>query len=333
MPLLPIEARRFGGRLASANGHTTCTSSRADLVRAAVTAGYPNLASATTPPSTHRTWAVLFRASVVLAYLQAQPGGRITRSSAYNSADRSEKGAISYYLGLFGAKLSAELVLQTPWLWHYDTYHQLAYGVGPISRRPDLIGKSTTGDWIALEAKGRTNGWAANLLTSAKAQAQTIGSISHPDGRSDFVSANVAAISWFDRDGWRILLDDPAPAGEPLTLRVPEERLAQAYYQPVLRFISSARQDETAESVEIDGAGFKAVHDPDLDVYIGVSQSVIEAEGAVLLDGDVWRPTGDGLSSAAGGRAGRRTGFTDNEDRPWSVGDDGVAVRLGERWQ
>lgn len=218
MPRLPVRLSNFTGSFARTNGPHELFPSWDDLVRVAITTGYPNLASATMPVSFQRTWAVLHRASLVLAYLAPSNDNRIVRSDDYCGADRSEKGSISYYLGLFAAKLCAEALLDTPWLLHYDAYHRLAKGVGPIASRPDLIGVSAAGRWIAVEAKGRMNGWTEELRVSAKAQAETIGEIAHPDGAVDAVEANIASISFFDRDGWCVIMDDPPAKGQPLRL-------------------------------------------------------------------------------------------------------------------
>lgn len=100
MPRLPVRLSNFTGSFARTNGPHELFPSWDDLVRVAITTGYPNLASATMPVSFHRTWAVLHRASLVLAYLAPSDDNRIVRSDDYCGADRSEKGSISYYLGL-----------------------------------------------------------------------------------------------------------------------------------------------------------------------------------------------------------------------------------------
>ncbi len=327
---LPAQLHNFSGAFAGANGYYDLIVSLDDLVRAAITVGYPNLAAATMPATFHRTWAVLFRASIVLAYLDAPTGDRVVRSADYNRADRSEKGSISYYLGLFGAKLAAELLLQTPWLLHYDAYHRLAHRVGPIASRPDLIGHATSGEWIAIEAKGRTNGWTDALRASAKTQAQTLSDVVHPGGTVDPIQAKVASLSFFDGEGWSLLMDDPPAKRQPLRLATSSDELHRAYYAPVVEYVLAALEREEAESIQIEDVNFKVVHDPSLDVFVGVANAVIESNGTNL----------DAIRSALAGvleeRSGRTRSLPPVEDvagRAWSVGTDGVIVRLGERWR
>lgn len=331
MPRIPAQLSDFGGAFAGVNGFYDLFPSSGDLVRAAITTGYPNLAAATMPVNLHRTWAVLYRASIVLAYLDTPNGDRILRSDDYNRADRSEKGAVSYYLGLFGAKLGAELLLRTPWLLHYDAYHRLAHGVGPISRRPDLIGQATTGEWIAIEAKGRTNGWTDQLRDSAKAQARTLDQVVHPGGVVEPIEANVASISYFDGEGWCLLMDDPPANPQPLRLSSSTYDLHRAYYRPVLDYLSVALEHDEAESVEIGGAGFKVAYDPDLDLFVGVANAVIETSGASI--DTVRAALAEILEAHEGSNLQRVPQVEDEVGRDWSLGADGVIVRLGERWQ
>lgn len=331
MPRLPAQLSNFGGAFAGVNGDYDLDMSLADLVRAAITTGYPNPATATMPVNFHRTWALLFRASIVLAYLDAPTGDRIVRSDDYNRADPSEKRAFSYYLGLFAAKLGAETLLRTPWLWHYDAYHRLAHGVGPITSRPDLIGRTTTGEWIAVEAKGRTNGWINALRASAKTQAQTINQIVHPGGAADAIEANVASISFFDGEGWSLLMDDPPAKAQPLRLTVPLEELYRTYYRPVIAYISAALQSDAAESVAIGGVDFKVAYDADMDFHVGVASTIIETEGADLEW--IQAVLAEVLGAHNASERPSVPGLRDDSGSEWSVGADGVIVRLGERWQ
>lgn len=329
MPRLPAYLSDFTGTFAAVNGPHQLTPSWGDLVRTAITTGYPNLAAATMPTTFHRTWAVLYRASIVLAYLASPGGDRLVRSQEYNRADRSEKGSISYYLGLFGAKYVAEAQLRTPWLWHYDVYHQLAQGVGPIARRPDLLGQTSTGEWIVIEAKGRTNGWTNELRTSAKSQARTVNEVVHPNGTIDPISANVASVTYFNQDGWNVIMDDPPTKPSPLRLTGPPSQLYGAYYAPLIDYLGAGLTAETVQSVFIEDVEFKAAYDSDLDLHVGVAAAIIESEGT---DIDTARTVVSELVSRGAEGSSRLTQLGD-ENRSWSVGADGVIVRLGERWR
>lgn len=105
--------------------------------------------------------------SLIGRYLDHQHPDRLFRSAVYDDSDRSEKGAVSYYLGLVIAKLLAERLLGAVQVWHYDRYRPLLTNPGRLSTRPDLLAESILGDRYLIEGKGRTNGYTAVLVASA----------------------------------------------------------------------------------------------------------------------------------------------------------------------
>jgi hypothetical protein len=113
---------------------------------------------------------IAYRAAVLYANLCETEAGRIRRSEAYDGLDPSEKSAISYFLGLTVAKAFAELRLAVPWLMHLDVYRQELQPVLSGASRPDLVGRAVTGEWVAVESKGRTNAFDVRALQLAKGQ-------------------------------------------------------------------------------------------------------------------------------------------------------------------
>src|SRR5260370_3423310 len=91
-----------------------------------------------------------YRIAIVYANLRETVQGTLRRSSAYNGLDPSEKGAISYFLGLTMAKLLAGQLLEVPWLMHLDVYRQQLAPVLAVNSRPDLVGLTTAREWAAL---------------------------------------------------------------------------------------------------------------------------------------------------------------------------------------
>jgi len=69
----------------------------------------------------------LFRLSLVrMALEQAGPNAyRLRRTSAAKTLDPTEKGAVSYFLGMTLCKLFASKLLNTPWLIHLDAFRPL----------------------------------------------------------------------------------------------------------------------------------------------------------------------------------------------------------------
>lgn len=117
---------------------------------------------------------IAYRGSILYANLREAPSRRIYRSSAYEGLDPSEKGAISYFLGLTMAKAFAETRLTVSWLMHLDVYRQDVDVQLLGAKRPDLIGESASGGWVVIESKGRSNSLRAGILNKAKGQASQV---------------------------------------------------------------------------------------------------------------------------------------------------------------
>jgi hypothetical protein len=120
---------------------------------------------------------MIYRAAIIFANLREGPDGTILRSSAYRGLDPSEKGAISYFIGLTLAKLFAHDLLGVPWLMHLDVYRQQLQPVLVGNEKPDLVGLNANNDWVVVEAKGRTNDYSETALVKAKSQSQQLATI------------------------------------------------------------------------------------------------------------------------------------------------------------
>ena len=93
-----------------------------DLLWAARTVGRPNTAYvlAHGDASYHEA---LFRLSLVRMALEQRPfSGSLQRTDAFRSLDPTEKGAVSYFLGMVFCKLFASRFLHTMWLLHLDVF-------------------------------------------------------------------------------------------------------------------------------------------------------------------------------------------------------------------
>ena len=89
-----------------------------ELIRAAVTVGRRNW----TDVLQHGTYSVLemlWRVAIVRANLVEEPDGRLSQSTAFIGLDPSEKGAVTYFLGLVFTKLIADKLFGVPWLLHF----------------------------------------------------------------------------------------------------------------------------------------------------------------------------------------------------------------------
>jgi hypothetical protein len=245
---------------------------------------------------------MIYRTAIIYANLQETPTFDIRRSSAYNGLDPSEKGAISYFLGLTVSKLLVARLLSVPWLMHLDVYRQLLAPVLLADSRPDLVGITAAGQWVVVEAKGRTNGFVASVLASAKIQTQQLTTI---QGVAPVL--RVASQSFFDNAGiLHAAIDDPQ--GE--RTRIPDlpltpELILDSYYRP---FKTRFDQALTVIQEKVRGETFRVVHFSELDIWVGLSETLrqpgIIAEQMVSVD----------VSSSE------------------FVGPDGILVRIGTAW-
>ena len=115
---IEYEAENFPPSL-GVNGSGYLDVSWDDLVWAAVTIGRPGRAYLFQHGASS-VYEAIFRCSLVRMALE-QRGARstwFTRTPAFKALDPTEKGAVSYFLGMVLCKLFAHKVLNTPWLLH-----------------------------------------------------------------------------------------------------------------------------------------------------------------------------------------------------------------------
>ena len=178
-----------------------------DLLWAALTVGRPNTAYVFRhgEASYHEA---LFRLSLIrLALEQQRHRWSLYRTEAFSSLDPTEKGAVSYFLGMAVCKLFATDLLDTPWLLHLDVFRdQLSPAVLGGRSRPDLVGQDANGAWHAFECKGRSSIPTAEDMRKAKRQAQRLVRVD-----STNCSLNIGAISFFRQDALQFHWRDPDP--------------------------------------------------------------------------------------------------------------------------
>lgn len=329
-----FRASGFNGSLNWINGAWIVFIGWGDLVRAAVTVGYPSIGTDTNS-SFHQRWANRLREAIVYAYLR-NDSGSLVRTDVYKRADPSEKGAISYYLGLFGAKLIADRILGAPFLQHFDSYRRLLVDAGDLRTRPDLVGHTWDLEWFVVEAKGRS-GAPTRLWKTAKAQAQSIGELTYLDGTIYPLVAQIASVGSFPRGAFRMEFRDPPVSSTPLAFSSDGPDFWRAYYQPIRDLIQRARQSGNAGEMSLDGGPlYWTAYDPIWDVTVGVL-AALDDESLSLQDiRSQCEMLQEGLTEPEEHPDIKRVIFerllTDTLGAKWSVGSDGVIVSLGARW-
>jgi hypothetical protein len=240
-----------------------------ELLWAAITIGRPNVACVFehSEASLHEA---VFRASLVrMALERGLWSGHLCRTDAFRALDPTEKGAVSYFLGMAVCKLFASRLLCTPWLLHLDVFRsQLNPSVLGGRSRPDLVGQDNRGRWHAFESKGRSGAPNAEDKRKAKAQAQRLVSVN-----GFACSLHVGSFAFFRNDLLEFYWRDPEPEEpeklDPIGIEVGESDWAY-YYAPALALITQEGETTLGPSLN------------DLDLSIDVHPNI----RGPLLSGD-----------------------------------------------
>ena len=280
------------------NAAAVLTTDWGELLAAALTVGRPNTAFVFRHGTSSLHEARFRVALLYMALEQTLCTGELRRSDAFAALDPTEKGAVSYFLGMAICKLFASRLLNVQWLLHLDVFRDQLYSVTLGRSRPDLIGHDDRWRWHAFECKGRSSVPSAAEREKAKAQAVRVVSV---DGQDCHM--HVGAISFFRQDDLEFHWRDPHPDElerlEPITLGLREDAW-RYYYEPALALAMVDGTEETAA----------------LDIEVRIHAEIRE----LLLEG-AW--------TAAQGRAMElRRVFREEGYQP-----DGVRVEAGESWR
>lgn len=300
---IPYESVDFPSEFLS-NGSGQLTVTWDDLLWAAVTVGRPSWYYVFQHgiPSIHEA---VFRWSLVrMALEQRDPVSRfLCRTSAAKALDPTEKGAVSYFLGMVICKLFATKLLNTPWLLHLDVFGpQLGVALSGRSR-PDLVGQD--GEllrWHGFECKGRVSPPDAQTKKRAKDQARRLISV---DGLS--CRLHVGAIAYFRGEVLQFYWRDPAARDqEMIALDLPDDPWRHCY-EPVARVVGDLIRGARGDWISGDGVPME-----ECDLAIGAHWAVAKYltredwsgarraafEAAKEIERDGYQP--DGLRVVAG---------------------------------
>ena len=274
-----------------------------DMLWAALTVGRPNTAYVFRHGNASY-YEALFRLSLVRMALEQYPyRGFLHRTEAFRSLDPTEKGAVSYFLGMAICKLFASRLLNTPWLLHLDVFRQeLNPSVLAGRSRPDLVGQDASGAWHAFECKGRSSVPNAEDRRKAKLQARRLVRVDSTD-----CSLHIGAISYFRQDELEFHWRDPEPEEpekvEPFEIHLPEDAWRH-YYGPALALATEPTTDTLAENRSA------------LDVKVEIHRAILEflLEGAWTAAHSLARELGPTLAEE---------GFQ----------TDGLKVEAGQTWR
>jgi hypothetical protein len=198
----------------------------------------------------------------IISIVELQGGGAARVSAHYRAIGSTMRGAKSFMMGNAFCALIAEKELRIPWLVDVEalSHHYQVQFNG--TRRADFIGRSTSRDWFAFEAKGRSYYPPQAALDDWKIQADSVRRINGRQPEANVVSATCASDDEYIRMIWR---DPPADDGEDLEFS--EEDFFQSYYAPILDLI-----DHNERILHV-GQETLAVF-PDLRMSIGVHSRI-----------------------------------------------------------
>jgi hypothetical protein len=257
-------------------------------------------------------------------------------TDGYYRLDRSEKTAVSYFLGMTQAKVTCDMLLGVPHLVHLDAILALL-GQTTNQSRPDLVGfdyASMTCS-IAVEAKGRTRGRTSDVTSKAKQQAMLL-----PTVVSTTSNLRVASVAFFDRNYfWHAYLEDPVGPYEGLESQTIETLLV-AYYRPVVATLLTSGIDRTDSD---DDTIFARL--PGIDLTLGLPSAIVNSFRELPLAGPV--PSGQ-INSVGRSLIGiisdipvksltrlpdwNARGALEAQNPRSFTGSDGIHVQLGESW-
>lgn len=167
--------------------------------------------------------------------------GYLSRTGAFAALDPTEKGMVSYFLGMTLCKLFASRLLLTPWLLHLDVFRPILNPVTLGRSRPDLVGEDISGNWHAFECKGRSSVPSPSDKAKAKSQAQRLVSV---NGQG--CSLHVGSFAFFRSDLLEFYWRDPAPdARDAIALPNPDPEW-RYYYEPAFSFASDTDSEPMA---------------------------------------------------------------------------------------
>ena len=228
--MIPYDSQDFPSAYGIGSGNLT--TSWDDLLWAGLTVGRPNTAYVFQHGEAS-FYEALFRLSLIRMTVEQDHFGELRRADAFAALDPTEKGAVSYFLGMTLCKLFAYKLLDAPWLLHLDVFRDSLKPALLGRSRPDLVGLDASGRWHAFESKGRSGSPSHHDIANAKSQARRLIAVSGTP-----CSLQIGTFAYFRSDALRFYWCDPEPKGaERIDIPSPDQEW-RYYYKPALSLAS-----------------------------------------------------------------------------------------------
>ncbi len=264
-------------------------------------------------------WRILMVASNLTTSVDRHGVQVWRKSDAFEQLDPSEKGAVSYFLGMTQAQVTCRRRLRIPLLAHLDTLLKLL-GTALAGKRPDFVGVDFSGAIlpVVVESKGRTGPAGPKVLADAKAQA-----LAFPHVAGSSAPAVVVSGSGFRASGrWTARLHDP-PNDRASDLVVSRNAVIASHYLPLVEAVREAPSKERRES-----DWYAAL--PGIDANFIIPAVAFEAlSGYSLAETYSDKSLAEAGAAIAESLAPRRV----QRGQRRYVGRNGVGLQLGPTWQ
>jgi hypothetical protein len=271
------------------------------LRHAVVTMGSPSLRAAL-PSTQHALAFALHKIFAIESVVEIDENGALKLPARYDDLDQSEKGVLSYWLGMCVTKIVSDEVLDVPWPVHLRHLMKAIRVDMRDKKFPDYVGWDSKEKWHVIEAKcfqaepGKKNRkrWVE--------QVDSVDLISdmHPDTRSYCLTRLKPVIS--------IELTDPDDdiKKRKINLPIKPEQLQRFYYQPYLDLFSDELQYEN--KIDNNGMLYKSIGFDSLNktkYSIAIERSILES----VLRNELVKKTAPILQD------------------DWYLGSDGIALK------
>ncbi len=267
MPRLTYNPEKFGAYTGAAFAQPSYIDfTWSELCKCAMTVGRPSWADVF-KNGPFSIFELSWRLGMLFANLKEDATGALDPSPAFRALDPSEKGAVSYFLGICFTKLVMEKLFGVPWLLHFDVYRKSLNPNLASDKRPDFVGLDTSQQWTVVEAKGRSWSMPDKTMETAKSQSLSLLSI---NGQSPALSVavgvyfagSITARIWDPDEHDNNAVDEP----------IDPDLFLRLYYEPLVvhagllqtRARLDVQSQKRRRSVELNGLDATLLVDDDI---------------------------------------------------------------------
>jgi hypothetical protein len=282
-----------------------------DVARAAATVGGP--VEGTPWACSERVAGIVH--TVLAALSDEGRGDRLVPSSLFVDLESTEKGGVSFRLGMAMAALVAEEFLDIHMLEHLNARNSIVAAKGG-KRRAALFGLDLRDRCHVIEAKARTHGYGKDLVDYAKSQAQNVTLVDTGKGQMSPATRS-AAVTDLSEKPIHVLFADPeaSPDGGSI-YEFDLDAVIGWHYSVVPNLIEAVGRTDPPRDPGIDAVG---AYLPGTEIWLGVRSELFGHSRTP------WRERIENVEITKPGDLVRNRQST-------SVGRDGHILQLGERF-